>query len=308
LEKPADKFVVLLTGGSVAAQFAQMNPNGPRYLELILNARYESPNGHPFLVLNGADGAWKQPQQTIIFLEYADAVHAVVTPDGFNEHYRVGTTLRFEYPASNFATVNPLATYDFQQVVGRWLLGKSVGLLSESPILSRSQAAYLLVAGLDKFMKSDPLARSGRRTTVKSLFALPPDWRQEKRIEWALGQYRKYIRAMNAVARDQGVLTAHFVQPAPAVGKKLSQEERAVVGDLSYREIYLRMTDDLLQLNKRGIPVFSMLEVFKDEQGTLYADHIHLLRSPSGQSRGYRLMAEFMAEHLAQAWGLRPRR
>src|SRR5205823_4515934 len=55
-ERPTDRFVVLLAGGSVAAQFAGAGPGGVPYLESILNARYESPNGRPFLLLNGSDG------------------------------------------------------------------------------------------------------------------------------------------------------------------------------------------------------------------------------------------------------------
>src|SRR5687768_6438406 len=59
-----DRFVILLTGGSVAAQFAMPLANSPTYLEQFLNSKYLSPNGMPFLVLDGGDGAWKHPQST----------------------------------------------------------------------------------------------------------------------------------------------------------------------------------------------------------------------------------------------------
>jgi len=87
-EKHTVRFVLLQTGGSVAAQFAQMKtPPAPKYLEELLNKKYISPNGNPFLILNGGDGAWKQPQSLILFLQYADVIDAVVTLDGFNEHF-----------------------------------------------------------------------------------------------------------------------------------------------------------------------------------------------------------------------------
>ena len=90
------RFVILVTGGSVAAQFAQLLPGGPRYLEQALNERYISPMGQPFLVLNGGDAAWKQPQQIILFLLYVDAIDTVVTLDGFNEQYSVSAWRRFD--------------------------------------------------------------------------------------------------------------------------------------------------------------------------------------------------------------------
>src|SRR5262245_42089841 len=101
-ERAADAYVVLLTGGSVAAQLGQIQgPPAPRFLELALNERFRSPNGKPFRVLNGATGAWKQPQQTVLLLLFADAIDAVVTLDGFNEYQSLSGQHRFEYPANN---------------------------------------------------------------------------------------------------------------------------------------------------------------------------------------------------------------
>ena len=70
--KPADRYVVMLIGGSVASQLAQNEaPPAPRYLEEELNKKYVSPNGKPWMVLNGGDGAWKEPQPFILFSLYA---------------------------------------------------------------------------------------------------------------------------------------------------------------------------------------------------------------------------------------------
>ena len=306
VEKISDRFVLLVTGGSVAAQLVQINPEWPRYFEEELNERYTSPGGQPFLVLNGADGAWKQPQQLIIFLLYADVVDAVITLDGFNEHENFGSTRRLEYPANNFLVLNPLAGYDYTQVVQLWGLGKVYGLIVNNAVLSRSQAAYVVVAGLAKIIRR-PVAIGEWPTTVESIFALPSEWSRDKRVNWAIEQYRKYIKAMDAVASDRGVLIAHFIQPVPAIGKQLTAEERRIVGDLSYRDIYRQMTDRLLQLNGEATKIYSLLDVFKDVDDTLYADHVHLRRTASGESVGYRLMAQEMAELLAQTWSLERR-
>ena len=77
--KPADRYVVMLIGGSVASQLAQNQaPPAPRYLEEELNKKYVSPNGKPWMVLNGGDGAWKEPQPFILFSLYATSVDAMI--------------------------------------------------------------------------------------------------------------------------------------------------------------------------------------------------------------------------------------
>ena len=47
-ERLPDRFVILVTGGSVAAQFAQIIPGRPTYLESILNQFYMSQQANRF--------------------------------------------------------------------------------------------------------------------------------------------------------------------------------------------------------------------------------------------------------------------
>jgi hypothetical protein len=256
--------------------------------------------------LNGGDGAWHQPQQVILFLLYADAVHAVVTLDGYNERYMVGAKVRFEYPPNAFMDVNPLVNSAYSYVVKQWILGKLYARAASSRVLSRSQAVYMVLARIDAALKRD-LQSAQPQTNTSSIFALPPDWDEERRVAWADGQYRKYIQAMDAIAAQNDVLIAHFIQPVPAMGKTLTGEEKAVVGDLSYRARYERITTDVLGLAKDGTPIFSLLNLFEHNPHTLYADVIHLRRNPDGSSEGYRLMAERIAETLARTWHLRRR-
>ncbi|MFK5143509.1 hypothetical protein ACI4A9_28820, partial [Klebsiella pneumoniae] len=44
-----------------------------------------SPNGKPFRVLSGANGAWSYPSQINFLSLYGDSADAVVALDGFNE-------------------------------------------------------------------------------------------------------------------------------------------------------------------------------------------------------------------------------
>jgi hypothetical protein len=307
-ERRADRFVVLVTGGSVSAQLMSAGPHGAPYLQAILDRDYLSPNGQPFLLLNGGDGGWHQPQQLILFLLYADALNAVVTLDGFNERYFVGSGVRFEYPPNNFNDINPLLRASYSDVVWRWLAGKVYGRARASRVLSRSQVAYLALARLDAYVKGLQLKYTEReRTNINTMFALPNEWDEEHRVAWADAQYRKYIRAMDAVAAQHDVLFAHFIQPVPAIAKPLSDEEKTVVGDLGYRARYERITGDVLRLAGTGTPIFSLLDLFEHNRDTLYADVIHLRQLPDGTSPGYALMARRMADVLAQTWHLRPK-
>lgn len=308
-ERPRDRFVVLVTGGSVAAQLMNAGQNGTPYLQAILNRDYVSPNGQPFLLLNGGDGAWHQPQQAILFLLYADAVHAVATLDGFNEQYMVGIGLRFEFPANNFTDVNPLVNSAYADVVKRWIIGRIYARAVASPVLSRSQTAYLVLARIDAYLKQQQQLYTAReRTNLNRMLALPQNWDQEHRVLWADAQYRKYIRAIDAIAAQNGVLAAHFIQPVPAIGKALTDTEKRVVGDLAYGAAYQRTAQQLLSLAGDGTPIFSLLDVFDSNRQTLYADSIHMLQSLDGTSEGYQLMSQRMATILAKTWSLAPKR
>jgi hypothetical protein len=110
---------------------------------------------------------------------------------------------------------------------------------------------------------------------------------------------------MEALARDYDIKTAYFFQPVPAYGKTLTAEEQAVVGDLSYLKLYRRMVDGVMCQRDMGLAVFDLGDLFVDVRETVYADGSHLLRSPFGESLGYRLMARRVAADVAATWGLR---
>jgi hypothetical protein len=313
--KPADRYVVLLTGGSVASQLGQnWPPPTPHYLEEELNKHYVSPNGKPFLVLNGGDGAWKEPQALILFSLYATSVDAVVTLDGFNEHYdfRPFTNHRLESPASNFLEVNPFAADEnFGDAAIGWVIGRVAGVLSNNPILRHSHAAYMIIRGIEAVAKGKDTfsANKSKRTTLTGFFAMPPDIQSdpERLFALQLSLYQKYTRAIDVIARDNNIKSAYFLQPVPAWGKTLTEEEKKNVGDLSYRDLYRRIVAGMLSLRERGLAVYDLGDLLQNETGTFYADQIHFIRAPvpDGESPGYRLMAARMGELLAETWGLK---
>ncbi len=309
--KRTDRFVILLTGGSVASQMAQnWAPPAPHYLEDELNKKYVSPNGKPFQILNGGDGAWKQPQAFILFSMYATSVDAVVTLDGFNEYYSFwpGVEERLERPESNFLEVNPfVADENFGDAAIGWVIGRVAGVLSQNVILGHSHAAYMIIRGIESVAKSKDIFKSKKKTTIKGLFELPEEIRKDHDLAFAvqLSLYQKYERGIEAIAKDNGIKTAYFLQPVPAYGKTLTDEEKKVAGDLAYGELYRRIVAGMMTLKSKGMPIYDLGDVVQGHSETLYADHIHFYRKfPTGGSAGYQIMAERMAEKLAETWGL----
>jgi hypothetical protein len=311
--KPTDRYIVLVTGGSVASQLVQNFPSpAPRFLEDELNKRYVSPNGKPWLVLNGGDGAWKEPQQFILFSLYATSVDAVVTLDGYNEHYFFlpSTTERLERPLSNFIDVNPfVADENFGDAASGWVIGRVAGVLAANPLLGHSHAAYMVIRGIESVAKSKDIFKSSKKTTLASLFALPPEIVKDHDRAFAvqLDLYQKYARAIEAVAKDNGVKTAYFLQPVPPYGKVLTEEEKKNAGNLSYGPMYRKIVDGMMTLRERGLAIYDLGDLLKDEKGTIYADDIHFIRDKTGESPGYRLMAARVVQNLADTWGLKPR-
>jgi hypothetical protein len=279
--KRGDHYVVILTGGSVASYLGgNQGPSYPRFLEEELNKKYVSPNGKPWMVLDAGASAWKEPQSFIVFALYASSVDAMINLSGYNEHYYFQPKMeqRLEAPATNFMEVNPFAADENlgDAAIG-WVMGRLAGTLALNPILGSSHAAYIMIRGIESAAKGQDSFKSSKRTTILGFFNLPKEIldNPERHFGVQLGLYQKYFRATEAVAHDNGVKSAYFLQPIPAWGKALTDEERRVVGDLAYGELYRRMVAGMMTLRERGLPIYDLGTVFENQNGTIYGDHIH---------------------------------
>jgi len=317
VQRPADRYTVMLTGGSVASFLGgNQRPPWPNYLQEALQERYHSPTGKPWLVLDAAAGAWKEPQGFIIAALYAGSVDAFVNLSGYNEHFyfRPRFGQRLEAPASNFVSANPyVADENFGDAAIGWVIGRIAGSIQDNAVLNRSHAAYLALTAVQALATRHEnfagTVGNGKRTTIRSLFDLPRDidGDPERQFDLQLSLYQKYWRATSALARDHGLPVSFFLQPVPAWGKTLTEDERRVTGNLSYAELYRRMVAGMLDLRERGLAVHDLGEVFAAQAGTIYADDIHYVSNTDGASPGNRLVAARIADLLAADWGLQPR-
>jgi hypothetical protein len=297
-----NQFTILLAGGSVAAQLGSLG-TGPYFLEEALNRCYKPPRGARFVVLNGGDGLWRQPRQAILYLLYGEVFDGIITLDGFNELAIIQGGERLEKPG-NFAETNPLVTDEYERVAAAWVASRIVATVEASSFLSRSYLVYALVSSIRSYLESIVSKKATNINRFDLMFALPPEWTFDQKFAFNIEQYRKYIRTIWRMSQGRNARAAFMIQPVPAIGKPLSDEERRNAPDLSYRDLYQRISDNLLPLTQEGIPIYSLLDIYAHETATLYVDVIHLKSDAQGESPGYRIMAEAIAQRLGEGWNL----
>ena len=261
------------------------------------------------MVLDAAAGAWKEPQSFIAFAMYATAVDALINLSGYNEHYYFQPKMdqRLEGPAANFLEANPFAADEnFGDAAIGWVMGRLAGAMSINPILGKSHAAYLLIRGIEAAAKGKDSFKSNKRTTIPSLFALPKDIQDnpQRLFDVQLDLYQKYFRATEAVAHDNGVKSAYFMQPIPAWGKTLTDAERRVVGDLAYGELYRRMVAGMMTLASAACRSTTWAIFSRTTRAPSTPIQIHYLADAEGHSPGNRMVAARIGELLAKTWGL----
>ena len=302
--------IILLTGGSVAAQFVGYDREIDSPLERILNAEFTGDRFDRFIVLNGGRGAWKQPNQYIFFGLYADILAGVITLDGFNEHYMINSRRRFEEPANLYLQLverlDPRVTTAPFTMAALKLDADLYRFASRHAIFHISNLAYFAVDAVRRRLRhyashtpklSIPAEDDWVKASYTQMFALHDEMTPEESKIWSLGQYEKYIRLMHGGAEALGIKSLFLLQPIPGWGKPLTKRERKFTQGTD-RNLYKEMTDQLLGLREQfGIPVYSLLDVFQDTHEGIYKDHAHV------NQLGDEIMARRVADLIAEVWG-----
>ena len=71
----------------------------------------------------------------------------------------------------------------------------------------------------------------------------------------------------------------------------------------SYTDIYRKMVAGRMTLRERGLATYDLGDIFANDKGTIYADHIHFWCGAKAESPGNRMMAARIAAQLAETWG-----
>lgn len=299
LHKDPGTYAVMILGGSVANQLFQ-------FKQKEIQAYFEKKHpGKRVLVLNGSLEGWKQPQQLFMLQLYGDVIDAAISIEGFNEmifNRRLDYAARFEAPfLPGYRKANPgfLSGQEREAMETMAWLFDSV---NDNPLLSHSKTAYFISEKLRQGIAGSMEKKSVRNSWqsmphLATIYALPAEWdRQQKRL-YAISQYLKYLKLMQATANTYHIKLAIFLQPAPALYKPLSPSERAVVGELDYGEDYLAFEQAALQA-RPDLPLYSLLNTFASTRDSIYKDGIHYEKNSPGPD----LVMQRIYQQLNTSW------
>ena len=299
-------FDILLTGGSVAAYLGQLYVGGPKYLEESLNRKYQPPVGTRFRVFNGANGAWAQPQQMIMTLLYGRGVDALVSLEGFNEHWAFARKRRIDQPTNTFFQLAARSTD--ATVVFYGDLATDLTHFMNNNWLTRNSYFLYGIYDIVILLVKQKMEESGRVAKLKSSFGFDEGMGQLERHRWNLEQYQTYVLTIKDFADRNNLQHALFIQPVPRIGKTLTNEEQRRIGSVTYEPIYLEIVEHLMALQNQGVNVRGLLYVFEDVTESIYGDIIHPeIDIKTGYGRGFEIIAEQMSDDLAELWRLQPK-
>ncbi|MBW2522800.1 MAG: hypothetical protein JRI23_01430 [Deltaproteobacteria bacterium] len=309
----AEPFVVVITGGSVAAQVCWQ---GRRVLRQRL-AELPAARGKTVRVRSLAKGGWKQPQQAIAVLYYLlmrGELALLINLDGHNELVDAARVheqgIHPSYPSLwhwlSANTVQPASL----RTIGRigWLRESRRDLARAAGHLTWSLTATVLWDAADRALDARvqqaqvelartqageaarlPVSRTGPQLELGSRAEL---------LEYSAGIWQRGSLCLRDLVRGAGARYVHFIQPNQYVpgSKPLTEEERRTALDPTNEitaESYRVLRAHAAKLSERGVDVHSLVGLFSEVDETLYVDRCcHLNR------KGNEMIANAMADHI----------
>lgn len=287
-------FVVGIFGGSVAAQFAGLE--GPTEFERLLNKCYSNKKKQRFLVLNFADGAWKQPQQVIALMLFAKYLDLAISIEGYNETtYGLlhANRAAFSAPADNYIAVNPILYHGY---LARNALAVFISYVEHTPVLNRSNGLKVLILGAKSVIQK--IYGDG---VASSSVAYRDPW--ETTIEEELRNYARYVRHFAAIATSEQIGYYFILQPSAAY-KQLTEEEKMAVTATNYKREY-DLIDAMFHKYVEA-HYLSLKDLFQHESRRIFYDNAHMNKpgdlayGGTAISYGQQKVAEKLAEFLAE--------
>jgi hypothetical protein len=293
---------ILVLGGSVAELFAAHGPRASNFLEDRLNEIYVSPNGRPFRVLNAAIAAGREPMQLISLILFGSRADAVISLEGYNElvPYRSLRLLMEPTQEWKMLMASGSAVGGSRYRANSYAKMLAIAVAGNS-LLSRSYTSFLTTRLFYAVTERAAVAADERAP------GFPAAWSEAERRGEILRQYKRVLRLQRAMAREEGLPYFAFLQPAPALYKKLTSQEISVVGDLSYGAAYQEFSNEILSLRKEGFPIASLLKTLLHVEKSIYVDNIHF-DGDGANGTGNRLLAEGVTRILGREWRLKRRK
>ena len=323
-----DEFVVGLFGGSVAANLAVFEQK-----RRILATRLERVLGLPagrVTVLNFAVGGYKQPQQWLTYAYFralGQRLDAVINIDGFNELALAGRNrdagIELSMPsfdhlkalrdvtgdASSLGSVERMmairqAWRKFAIAFNRAWAGESWELTLASGFLANFLVYKYHLRRHRQLLQQHVEETGGDGQNAWLMLEPAPSEVDGAAVERALALWTESSALLGGAQDADAGLYLHFLQPNQYhdTGRVFSEQERAVAFSSEsvfadyIRRDYSRWVSGLEALRARGVRAYSLVHLFDPVSDPVYSDDCcHF------NDRGQRLLAEAMAERIAEA-------
>jgi len=317
-QRSEDKLIVAILGGSVAEGFSW---DGMPAVERLLK-NHPQFSDKEFLVVNLANGGYKQPQQLLVLtLMLAMGAHfdIVINIDGFNEvaldeHANAIAGIFPAYPNAWNAFVRPMTDPTTRQIVGRkeYLQSQVVSLAKAT---LKSPLCFSMTVNAWTMMRQDRLIQElydaelelrdhlAAVTNHDLYFVTGPSVHLsvDERMALLTLLWKQCSIQLSRLCYGNGIRYFHFLQPnqyAPD-SKPMSPEERAraykknSIYKPGVEKGYPLLIDEGKELLRAGVRFVDLTKVFVDFNEPVYIDDCcHLDLS------GYELVATKVAQTI----------
>ena len=296
-KKGADTLIVGLFGGSVAENFYFWE-GGQIAKELQSMA---GNNKKKVIIVSTALGGYKQPQQ-LLALTYLLSLGAefdiIINIDGFNEVNggmgNAAQDIYAYYPQNWYSRIGPLLDPRFVQDVGELTLRQKkrttfLRIIDSTP-LKYSYSVNLIWVIYDRLTQSNIASlrkkilthNSGRQKKDRSTLFGPKNVLEDTVLYADIArQWAESSAQMNKIARQNGSMYFHFLQPNQYLDrKKLSQDELVNAFDTNKKNSlrnnviqgYPYLIAEGGRLKRDGVAFFDETNIFNNSNETLYID------------------------------------
>lgn len=310
-------------GGSVAAGFAKHGQ------QRLIERLQQDPAfaDKEFVVLNFAQGGFKQPQQLLIlsyYLAIGQELDMVINLDGFNEvslsNRNDAFGMDISMPSSDhmMALVNLIdqSTLGEERIaaLARITAGKAqLERISQRVGNARLASTWFLWRQLFRIRSANvakeqvafqSLPAANRDQSVMAVYPPSEDLSGDDLYRRIAEEWADASIMMHTLLASRGVPYYHFLQPNQYdSGKSFTAEElsTALTEDHPYRagveQGYPRLLDQAQRLRQSGVDFHSALAIFDNVSNTLYIDdccHFNVT--------GNEILADFIADVIVSSW------
>lgn len=284
--KKNNEFVIALLGGSAASMIGEQINLQKDFEEKIHKAL-------PFLstkkivFLNLAIPVFKQPQQFFVATYFAETFDLVINYEGYNEatmgHFSSWPT---EYP-QNIQLEGEIAEFDIKAQTSIKYYTHAEDFLSKLyryiPFSQYSNTYYTLWLTLKGWIATKYRDISLERNNIKNFgnYVHPTDNSIAQEVKERTAIWTKYLILEKTMLNKLKIPSVFILQPYLMTKTKLSETEKQIPLKTHNNHIkqlelfYLKANDIKQELNKEGIILTDMRDVFSNTSEEVYTDFCH---------------------------------